>query len=396
MLKIVSVHNTYQQHGGEDVVVAAECALLERNGHKVIRYLRSNDEISALSRPEQLLLAKNIIYSEKSKRELSALLRTEKPDVVHVHNTFLMISPSVYEACRDAGIPVVQTLHNYRLLCPGWSLSRDGRVCEECIDGGLWRSVWHGCYRDSRLMTAAVAVMLQVHRSKGSWNRSVDGYVALTNFAKGKFVQGGLPASIIHVKPNFMETDPHERSSAGGPMLFIGRLSAEKGVEVLLEAWQQLSLSIPLVIVGDGPLRQTLEAQTTATGLSNITFAGWRRRSEVFAAIKTASAVIVPSVCYEGFPMTLVEAFACGTPVIGSNLGGVREIIKDGLNGLHFLAGDATDLACKVEWAWRHPAALAAMGHSGRHDFEEHYTAETNYKLLREIYEKAIADAVRN
>ncbi len=396
MLKIASVHNTYQQRGGEDVVVAAECALLERNGHKVIRYLRSNDEISALARPEQLLLAKNIIHSEKSKRELSALLRKEKPDVVHVHNTFLMISPSVYETCREAGIPVVQTLHNYRLLCPGWSLSREGRVCEECIDDGLWRSVWHGCYRDSRLMTAAVAVMLQVHRSKGTWNRSVDSYVALTNFAKGKFVQGGLPASIIHVKPNFMESDPHERSSAGGPMLFIGRLSAEKGVEILLKAWQQLSHSIPLVVVGDGPLRQTLQAETIAKELPNITFAGWRSRPEILAAIKTASAVVVPSVCYEGFPMTLVEALACGTPVIGSNLGGVQEIIKDGLNGLHFAAGDAADLASKVEWAWSHPAALAVMGRAGRRDFEEHYTAETNYKLLLEIYEKAIADASRN
>ena len=395
-MKIAFVHNEYQQRGGEDVVVASESALLERHGHKVIRYSRSNDEISAMSRPERLLLVKNIVHSEKSKRELFALLRAEKPDVVHVHNTFMMISPSVYEACRDASVPVVQTLHNYRLLCPGWSLSRDGRVCEECLDDGLWRSVWHGCYRGSMVMTAAVAMMLQVHRAKGTWQRSVDGYVALTNFAKDKFIQGGLPASTIHVKPNFLDSDPGERTSAGRPLLFVGRLSAEKGVETLLKAWQQLSQSIPLVIVGDGPLRQSLETAVAVRRIPNITFKGWLSRAEIFAALKNASALIVPSVCYEGFPMTIVEAFACGTPVIGSDLGGVQEIVKDGRSGLHFAAGDENDLARKVEWAWTHPEALVAMGKAARNQFEQFYTAETNYKCLLEIYEKAMARSSRN
>src|SRR5258705_4289801 len=288
-MKIALVHNIYQQRGGEDVVVTAESTLLERNGHKVIRYSRSNDEIQALSGPEQLFLVKDIIHSEKSKQDLYALLRAEKPEVVHVHNTFMMISPSVYEACRDAGIPVVQTLHNYRLLCPGWSLSRNGNVCEECIDDGLWRSVWHGCYRDSRLMSAAVALMLQVHRSKGTWEHAVNGYVALTNFAREKFIQGGLPASTIHVKPNFLECDPGERSSAGRPMLFIGRLSAEKGIDVLLKAWQQLAHSIPLVVLGDGPLRPALEAEGAAKSPSNITLAGGRSRAAIFPALKNPS-----------------------------------------------------------------------------------------------------------
>src|SRR5258706_326311 len=328
MLKIASVHNTYQQRGGEDVVVAAECALLERNGHKVIRYLRSNDEICALTRPEQLLLAKNIIHSDKSKRELSALLRKEKPDVVHVHNTFLMISPSVYEACRDAGIPVVQTLHNYRLLCPGWSLSRNGEVCEECLNHGLWRGVWHGCYRDSKLMTAAVALMLQVHRAKGTWNKSIDGYVALTNFARKKFIQGGLPGPAVHVKPNFLAEDPGERTSEGRSVLFIGRLSAEKGVKVLVEAWKKISAPIPLVIMGDGPLRHLLEAEAPTRGLANITFTGWRTRAEILVAMKQASVVVIPSVWYEGFPMTLLEAFAGGTPLICSNLRGLGETVE--------------------------------------------------------------------
>ncbi len=395
-MKIIFVHNTYQQHGGEDVVVAAESALLERNGHKVIRYSRSNDEISSLSRSQQLLLVRDFIHSEKSKHELFVLLQAERPDIVHIHNTFMMISPSVYEACRDASVPVVQTLHNYRLLCPGWSLSRDGHVCEECIDGGLWHSVWHGCYRDSRLMTAAVALMLQVQRSKGTWKQLVHSYVALTNFAREKFIQGGLPPSTIHVKPNFLESDPGERNTGGRTFLFVGRLSDEKGVRTLLDAWQQLSHSIPLLIVGDGPLRRSLETAVRDKGLSNITFTGWLSKPDVYAAIKNAAALIIPSVCYEGFPMTLVEAFACGTPVIGSNLGGVQEIVINGRNGLHFAAGDASDLARKVEWAWARPAAFEAMGHAGRQDFEQLYSAETNYKRLLQIYETTVSGASAN
>jgi len=395
-MKIVVVHNTYQQRGGEDEVVAAESAILERNGHKVVRYSRNNDEISSLSRSQQLLLVRDFIHSEKSKRELFALLQTEKPDVVHIHNTFIMISPSVYEACRDAGIPVVQTLHNYRLICPGWSLSRDGHVCEECIDDGLWQSVRHGCYRDSRLMTAAVALMLQVHRTKGTWKRSVHSYVALTNFAREKFIQGGLPPSAIHVKPNFLGSDPGERIASGRAFLFVGRLSAEKGVHTLLDAWQQLSHSIPLVIVGDGPLRRPLETAVRVKGLSNITFTGWLSKPDVYATIKNAAALIIPSVCYEGFPMTLVEAFACGTPVIGSSLGGIQEIVTNGRNGLHFAAGDANDLADKVEWAWARPAVLETMGHASRQDFEQLYSAETNYKRLLQIYEKTASCAFAN
>ena len=390
-MKVAVVHNMYQQAGGEDMVVAAETALLESRGHKVVRYTRSNDEITSMSRPEKLFMVKNLIHSDQSRRELRALLQAEKPDVVHVHNTFLMMSPSIYEACCDAGIPVVQTLHNYRLLCPGWSLSRNGEVCEECLDRGLWRGVVHGCYRNSRLMTAAVALMLQVHRSKGTWQESVDCYVALTNFARAKFIQGGLPGSSIYVKPNFLADDPGERQSAGKNALYIGRLSTEKGVGVLLEAWRKLNRNERLIVIGDGPLRQSLEAKAEENRVGNVTFAGWKPRAEIFAAIKGAAFVVLPSLSYEGFPMALVEAFACGTPVICSDRGGLPEIVNDGTTGLHFKAGDADDLANKMEWAWNHPRELAAMGRLARQEFEKNYTADENYKQLLQIYDKSLA-----
>jgi len=390
-MKIVIVHNTYQQPGGEDVAVAAESNLLERRGHTVIRYSRSNDEMAMMSAPRRLLMVKDMIHSEKSKREMLDLMRDERPDLVHVHNTFMMVSPSVFEACREAGIPVVQTLHNYRLLCPGWSLCREGKVCEECIESGLWRGVWHGCYRDSRLMTAAVALMLQVHRMRGTWSHDVGGYVALTNFARDKFIEGGLPASRIGVKPNFLESDPGKRSSSGGFALFVGRLSAEKGAEVVLQAWQKLKGTIPLVIMGDGPLRQPLESEAAARNLSNITFAGWRSRGEILSAMKSASLLITPSLWYEGFPMTVVEAFACGIPVICSRLGGLREIVEDGSTGLHFNPGDAEDLAGKLDLLWTQPSQLAAMGRAAREEYKRNYTAERNYELMMQIYARTMA-----
>ena len=390
-MKIVIVHNTYQQPGGEDVAVAAESNLLERRGHTVIRYSRSNDEMAMMSAPRRLLMVKDMIHSEKSKREMLDLMRDERPDLVHVHNTFMMVSPSVFEACREAGIPVVQTLHNYRLLCPGWSLCREGKVCEECIESGLWRGVWHGCYRDSRLMTAAVALMLQVHRMRGTWSHDVGGYVALTNFARDKFIEGGLPASRIGVKPNFLESDPGKRSSSGGFALFVGRLSAEKGAEVVLQAWQKLKGTIPLVIMGDGPLREPLESEAAARNLSNITFAGWRSRGEILSAMKSASLLITPSLWYEGFPMTVVEAFACGIPVICSRLGGLREIVEDGSTGLHFNPGDAEDLAGKLDLLWTQPSQLAAMGRAAREEYKRNYTAERNYELMMQIYARTMA-----
>jgi glycosyltransferase involved in cell wall biosynthesis len=390
-MKIVIVHNRYQQSGGEDVAVAAESNLLERRGHTVIRYSRSNEEMAIMSAPRRLLMVKDMIHSEKSKGEMLNLLRGERPDLVHVHNTFMMVSPSVFEACREEGIPVVQTLHNYRLLCPGWSLCREGKVCEECIESGLWRGVWHGCYRDSRLMTAAVALMLQVHRMRGTWSHDVGGYVALTNFARDKFIEGGLPASKIGVKPNFLESDPGKRSSSSGFALFVGRLSAEKGGEVLLRAWQKLKGTIPLVIMGDGPLRKPLESEAAARNLSNITFAGWRSRGEILSAMKSASLLITPSLWYEGFPMTVVEAFACGIPVICSRLGGLREIVEDGSTGLHFNPGDAEDLAGKLDLLWTQPSQLAAMGRAAREEYKRNYTAERNYELMIEIYERTMA-----
>jgi glycosyltransferase involved in cell wall biosynthesis len=385
-MKILLIHNAYQQPGGEDTVVAAETTLLRERGHQVVTYLRSNHELDQLSKPRQLLLVKDIIHSEHSKRDVRELLGREEPDLVHVHNTFMMISPSIYTACRELDVPVVQTLHNFRLLCPGWTLARNGQVCEECIDHGLSRSVLHGCYRDSRLMSAAVALMLQVHRYRGTWDDQVDAYITLSDFARRKFIQGGLPASKLHVKPNFVAPDPGEREKPGDYALFVGRLSREKGIATLLAAWEKLRTQIPLLLVGEGPLRESLQAEVTARNLTNVTFKGWLPAAETRAAIKNAAFTILPSICYEGFPMSIAESFACGTPVVCSGLGGMREIVDHHRTGLHFAPGNADELASRVEWAWAHPSRLAAMGKEARRQYETSYTAEKNYDALMHIY----------
>ncbi len=389
-MKILLIHNTYQQPGGEDVVFEQERCLLQQHGHEVVTYSRSNHEIEHFSMFERVALVTRIISANDSKNDLRKILEMFQPDLVHAHNTFMMISPSVYAACGEAHVPVLQTLQNYRLLCPAALLFRDGHVCEECTAHGLQRSVWHGCYRDSRPTTAAVAVMLKTHRERRTWTDAVTGYVVATEFARQKFIDGGLPAEKIYVKPNFVDPDPGERIAPGDYALFVGRLSPEKGVSTLLAAWTRLSTSIPLLIAGDGPLRATLEAEAAKNNLRRVIFRGRLDANETRTAMKQARFLVLPSLWYEGFPMVMAESLACGTPVVGSRLGAMQEVITDGRTGVHFSTGDSADLAEKIEWAWNHPSELAAMGHEARRDYEALYTPEVNYRLLMSIYEQAI------
>ena len=390
-MKIVLAHNTYQQPGGEDVVFEQERQMLKSAGHDVIVYRRSNHEIDELSALERLALVKRTILAADTQREFAQLLARETPDLVHVHNTFLMISPSVYRACREHRIPVVQTLHNFRLLCPAATLFRDGKICEDCVEHTLWRGVYHGCYRESRPATAGVALMLAYHRQVGTWNKLVDCYIALTEFARNKFIAAGLSADKIVVKPNFVDPDPGPRERVGENALFIGRLSLEKGVSTLLQAWQHLPKDFTLQIIGDGPERERLEAKVRELHLSTITFRGHLSREETIAALKSARFLVVPSLWYEGFPMSIAESFACATPVICSRLGGMKEIVDDNRTGIHFTPGDAKDMAQKVEWSWNHPSDLAAIGRAGRREYEAKFTADQNYSVLMNIYNRTVA-----
>jgi glycosyltransferase involved in cell wall biosynthesis len=390
-MKILLIHNAYQQPGGEDVVFNQERQLLERAGHQVLTYCRSNGEIAGYSSLKQLALAGRMVWARDTRREIFSLLRSKKPDLVHVHNTFLMISPSVYAACREAQIPVVQTLHNYRLLCPAATFFRGGHVCQECLAHSVWRGIMRGCYRDSRAATSAVATMLTVHRWRHAWTRRVDRFIALSEFSRQKFIEGGIPAEKIAVKPNFVCADPRGRTRRGEYVLSVGRLSPEKGVATLLAAWRRLRLRIPLLIIGSGPQRPVLEAHAKQMGLSVVRFLGQLSRAEVMEAMKRARCLAFTSEWYENFPMTIVEAFACGVPVICSRLGAMQEIVADRRTGLHFTQGDSADLAAKVEWGWTHVEEMAGMGRVARAEYEAKYTAERNYTLLMEVYQQTLA-----
>jgi glycosyltransferase involved in cell wall biosynthesis len=389
-MKIIIVHNTYREAGGEDVVFESEKRLLERAGHRVIPYVRSNMELENAPFLDQIAIAPRMLWSSKTRNEFASVIDAERPDLVHVHNTFLVISPSIYSACSERGIPVVQTLHNFRLLCPAGNFFRDGIICNECVDQSLLRSVHHGCYRNSRGATAGVALMLGIHRALNTWRASITRFITLTEFAKEKFIAAGFPADRFVVKPNFAD-DPRERVGPGEYAVFIGRLVENKGVRVLLNAWKTMPQQYPLQIVGDSPERSALEAEARDCRLSGITFRGRLSREAVIETVKGARFVIVPSTLYEGLPMSIVESFACGTPVLCSRLGALADIVQDHVTGLHFNPGDAEDLAGKVEWAWNHSLELTRMGRAARGKYETDYTAEKNYSLLMGIYEQALA-----
>lgn len=388
-MKILLVHNAYQQGGGEDVVFEQERRMLEAAGHNVVVYRRSNWEVEKYSR---LALARRTVWAEDAKDDVARLLRREKPDVVHVHNTFVIISPSIYWACVEAHVPVVLTLHNYRLFCPAATFFRDGHVCEECLEHGLWRAVEHGCYRYSRPASAVVAWMLRTHRRLGTWERGINCFIALTEFARRKFIQAGLPAEKIFVKPNFVHPDPATGHPKCDYALFVGRLSPEKRVNTLLAAWKKLSNRIPLRIVGGGPERAELETDAVQNDLSAVEFLGKLPRQQTLEAINGARLLVFCSEWYENFPVTIAEAFACSTPVISSRLGAMQEIVEEGRTGLHFTVGDPDDLADKVKWAWDHPAQMQGIAQAARREYESKYTADKNYPLLIEVYRRVMTE----
>jgi glycosyltransferase involved in cell wall biosynthesis len=390
-VKIIIVHCEYQQPGGEDVVLEQERQILERAGHQVVLYRRSNLEVDSYPGVQRLVLLRKAIWNGDTRDTFLELLRAEKPDVVHVHNTWVMISPSIYSACWKAGVPVVQTLHNYRLMCPVGIFFRDGKVCEECMEHSLLRSLRNRCYRDSRLETAAVGMMLAVHRTLHTWEREVQSFIVPTEFARSKFLQGGLPADKIFVKPNFVTPDPLPRTGDGKYAIFAGRLAPERRVNTLLNAWARLRSRIPLVIVGGGQQLDQLRGKASLHDLDMVKFTGFLEHQRTVTAIKGARFLIFTSEWYETFGLTLVEAFACGVPVICSGMGAMKEIVDDGRTGLHFIPGDSQDLAEKVEWAWNHTERMRQMGEEARREYENKYTAETNYPRLMEIYEQAIS-----
>ena len=381
-LRVLVVHNGYQFRGGEDSVVDSEVALLREHGHDVHVYLREHGELHGVGR---LQLARNAVWSDRTFDDMQALLTRLRPDVVHVHNTTPLVSPSVYWAADRACVPVVQTLHNFRLFCAQAMFLRDGKVCEDCLGHSMWRGVTRRCYRGSLAQSAVLAASVSVHRTLGTYANKVSRYIALNEFCRSKVVEGGLLPERVVVKPNFVEWQPEPQwdERAGG--LFVGRLSEEKGVQCLLAALRGYSPP-GFAVVGDGPMAGEVSA---ALGPACL---GFRKLDEVWKLLRTASYLVLPSLWFEAFPRTIVEAYASGVPVVASRLGSLPELVEDGRTGLLFTPGDAADLADKLRWAEAHPQEMKAMGQRARQVYEARYSPQRNAEMLCAIYRDAMAD----
>lgn len=379
-MKILVAHNAYHYRGGEDTVVDAEIALLRRNGHEVLLYRRDNADISNIPRWRAAI---DTFWSRRTVDEIDRLQCGFRPDVIHAHNTFPLISPSLYGIAQRLRVPVVQTLHNFRLVCPQAMLIRNGQSCTDCVGHWPWRGVMHRCYRDSLAQTAVTAGMLSLHRLAGTWRDRVNRYIVLNKMCRDIFTDGGLPPQRMSIKPNFVEPCgvPDWEARDGG--VFVGRLSPEKGLETLARAMQRLP-GTRIDVYGKGPLQELAER---SEGLCYRGFAGGdalRKR------IGSAAFLVMPSTGMESFGLAAIEAFACGTPVIASRQGGLREIIEHRRNGLLVAPGDAEDLAWAIDYAQTHPEEMRRMGMEAYQAYLAHYTPERNYETLMRIYDEAL------
>jgi len=393
-MRILIVHNYYQQHGGEDTVFEAETQLLKEKGHEVITYTTSNKEIPS----NKVKLAADTVWSFEQRKSLRELLKKEKPDVAHFHNTFMKISPSAYYACKEAGVPVVQSLHNPRTLCPAGSLRRNGKVCELCVKKTFaWPGIRYGCYRNSRSATATVATMLAFHKLIGTWRNTVDKYIVFTEFYRKKFAESGVfdPDQLV-IKPHFIAPDPKPRPSKelGSYALFIGRLDPEKGVSTMLKAWKELP-HIPLKIRGGGKMQPELDQFRKENPSHQIESVGRLSREDLISLMKGARFLVWPSEgYYETFGLVAADSLACGVPVIAARTGVLEENVIENYSGLHFRPGDSLDLREKVVRLWESPSLVEELGQNARQQYEERFTPEKNYEQLIEIYQSVIQSKV--
>lgn len=387
-MNILQVHNYYKQSGGEDNVLKREKKLLEEREETVSQFIKSNEDINGFW--DYIKVGLNTRYSKNSYYEFNRVLEIENPDIIHCHNFFPLISPSIFDCTTEKEIPSLLTLHNYRLLHPNGLMLYNGHIDERPLEGSAYQCVLDGVYRDSIIQTAVVANMIEYHKKKKTWQDKVDGFIALTEFAKNKFIEGGLPKDKIHVKPNFVGDPFRGKLDLGNNekkegYFFVGRISKEKGIDDLVSAWLSNKKLPSLNIAGDGPLKSELQYKTS--DCSNIKWLGKISNSEVLQWLNRSKAMIFPSTWYEGFPMTILESLSVGCPVITSNIGSQQSIIDNEVTGLHFRVSDRKDLLNKVGRLERNNALVRELGANAREKYLQEYTPEKNYRMLMEIYE---------
>ena len=380
--KVLIVHNYYQIPGGEDTVVANEKRMLEEHGHKVILYSRNNGELKQISMLQKFVLPITTIFNPRTYKEIKRIIKAENIDIVHVHNTLNLVSPAVYYAARAMKVPVVQTVHNFRLLCPAATFYRDGHICEDCVECGLWCSVKHKCYRESRVQTLACVLSTWFHRMTGIYGKIK--YICLTEFNKKKLLNlKQIKTEKVFVKPNFVESKdgfvPEEKRE--NQFVFAGRLDKLKGVDILFKAWKKMGDAAPkLVVCGTGPMEEWCKLFVQQNKV-NIEMKGFVPNTEARKLIANSKALVLPTQWYEGFPMSIVEAFSVGTPVVCSDLGNVGSIVEEGVTGCKFRSDSVDGLVLAVN-------RCHGLHESTLREYQKKYTSENNYKTLVDIYAK--------
>lgn len=390
--RILQVHNFYQIPGGEDVVVRNEKRLLEEHGHKVYTYYRSNAELKEGGRLGKLCVPFTAIYSFKTVQEVKKLIKEYQIDIVHVHNTLTMVSPSVFYAAFRCHVPIVQTLHNFRMLCPAGSFFRDNVICEECVRGGLKCAVKHKCYRNSKLQSFVSAAVLKVHRVLGTY-RKVN-FICLTEFNRNKLLALGdiVDAKKIFIKPNFTFAEGIEPSNVPEQeeyYLFAGRVEALKGVDIAIKAFEQIP-DRKLYIAGTGPMMDEMQAYVKEHNIQNVKFLGYLQKEDMTEKFYHAKAVIMTSQCYEAFAMTIAEAYSYGVPVIAGRVGNMEGMVQEGVTGVKFTYNSSSDLAEKVKEFEK--LDRVTLKENAREFYQERLRPEDNYQKLMEIYESISAN----
>jgi glycosyltransferase involved in cell wall biosynthesis len=383
-MRVLQVHTRYRQSGGEDGVVATEAALLEAAGHQVHTWEATNPPGY-----EAAISLAGAAWNPVAASNVRDAVRRFRPDVAHVHNTWFAASPSVMVTLHRLGVPVVMTLHNYRLVCPAATLYRDGAPCHDCLGSHPWHAVRHRCYRDSRPQSAVAAATIALHARRRTWHRDVDRFIALSEFGRQRFLEGGLPPDRIVVKPNSVD-DPGQRDeppSRSRQVVFVGRLTEEKGIRLLLDAWSRQPLDLELVIVGAGPLESVVRRAVS----ENVTYLGQQPHDDVSTLLRGARALVFPSTWYEGHPLVAVEAAAAGLPVVLPDLGAMSELFAPDVGELLFPAGDTGALAQRLV-GLLDDRYVDHFGRLTRRRYEDRFTHERARHNLEEIYHGAAGD----
>ena len=389
LMRILFIHNRYKFRGGEDVAVEMEASILQNNGHATRTILFDNDEIGSAG--SKLSMGIKAIYNRDSASIVENAIREFRPDLIHVHNLFFIASPSVLYNGWKNKIPVVVTLHNYRLVCANALLMRDNKICELCLPKTFPVSgIKYKCYRNSAAESALVTSVTSLHKAAGTWKNKVSKYMVLTEFAKSRFLNSTLNirADKFVVKPNFIYDPGPGEVKRNGKYLFVGRLSVEKGAAILLQAFAEQP-DLRLELVGEGPLQAELQKEFKV--YPNIRFLGHKEKPEVIRLMKSCNALIFPSIWYEGLPFTIIEAFATGTPVIASNLGAMADIIQHGYNGYHFEPQNSSDLISQIKAFEKNPLGTQ-MYANARESYMNRYHPDIHLQSVIDIYKKVIAD----